>query len=61
MNFVLEMVVKLFATESFVETPSCPASRRTSQILPFFFMENNHPLPSTFDPTIASWPETDES
>jgi len=55
MNFVLEMVVKLLAADTFVETTSRPASRRTSHIHPFF-MENNHSLLSTFDPTIAPSP-----
>ena len=48
------------ATESCVENTNRPASLRTSHIPPFF-TESSHSLPSTFDPTIASWPETDES
>jgi hypothetical protein len=60
MNFVLEMVVNLLAAESSVET-KVTQHLGVLPIFLFFFMENNYSLPSTFDPTIASWPETDES
>lgn len=61
MNFVLEMIVKLLATESLVQTYKPPVFSAYSSYSSFSFMENNHSLPSTFDPTIASWPKTDKS